>query len=366
MSTYESLGPTSDESDTGSDDYVLLGQRHKKAGESKLSAGVRLLCTTSIVRPLLLGQFLSILLCGTGVFSGLLQNQHVNLPTSQSFLMYALLCLTFSTRLAYHQGERNLFRILISLDGLKYALIGLIDVEANFLVVKAYAYTSVTSVQILDCFSIAVVLLLSRLLLKTQYQRVHYGGVLISLAGLSGLIVADVITGRNGDGTGSNPALGDLFVVLGAIMYGISNVAQEFVVKNYNTSEFLGMLGVFSTLFSGIQIIVLEGDDLSHVNFNYKVVLLWLGYVLFLYLIYTCMAYVIQQTSATVTNLSILSADFYSLILGIFIFNYAFHALYLVAFAVVMLGIAVYTCRPTETTSSPPSVNSPTQIPEKE
>lgn len=360
MSTYESLGPTSDESDCGSDDYILYGQVKNNVNvvESRVKAGVKLLCSRNIVRPLLLGQFLSVLLCGTGIFSGLLQKQDVNLPTAQSFLMYALLCLTYTTRLAYQQGDRNLFKILFSLDGIKYAFIGVIDVEANFLVVQAYAYTTVTSVQILDCFSIAVVLLLSRLFLKTHYRLVHYGGVVISLIGLSGLITADVITGKNGDGNASNPAVGDLLVIFGAMLYGVSNVAQEFVVKNYNTSEFLGMLGVFSTLVSGLQTIIVEGDKLSKIDLNYKVVLLWLGYTLFLYLIYTCMAYVIQKTSATVTNLSVLSADFYALILGIFIFNYSFHVLYLIAFAVVVLGVAVYTCRPTEAPSSSAPVNS--------
>ena len=47
--------------------------------------------------------------------------------------------------------------------------------------------------------------------------------------------------------------MGDLLVICGALMYGVSNIAQEFVVKNYDTSEFLGMLGVFSTFVSGVQ-----------------------------------------------------------------------------------------------------------------
>lgn len=67
--------------------------------------------------------------------------------------MYCALCLIFTTQLAYKQGERNLVNILKSLDGLKYALIGIIDVEANYLVVKAYGYTSVTSVQVRVYFS---------------------------------------------------------------------------------------------------------------------------------------------------------------------------------------------------------------------
>ena len=98
--------------------------------------------------------------------------------------MYALLCLTYTTRLAYYQGERNLFRILSSWDGLKYAVIGLIDVEANFLVVKSYAYTSVTSVQVM-CFFLAFCFLVGHLYslfhpslkfnLNHLYQRVKQG-----------------------------------------------------------------------------------------------------------------------------------------------------------------------------------------------
>ena len=42
-------------------------------------------------------------------------------------------------------------------------------------------------------------------------------------------------------------------MICGAIMYGISNVAQEFVVKTYSRVEFLGMMGLFGTIVSVIQ-----------------------------------------------------------------------------------------------------------------
>ena len=48
----------------------------------------------------------------------------------------------------------------------------------------------------------------------------------------------------------------------------------------------------------------------------------WLGYVICLFLIYTCMTLAIQQTSATTVNVSILSADFYALLFGLFLFHY--------------------------------------------
>ncbi|KAH9525318.1 hypothetical protein Btru_001042 [Bulinus truncatus] len=305
------------------------------------------LFSRNFLQSLLLGQFISILLCGTGVFSGLLQNQGVNVPAAQNFLVYYALGLIFTTQLAYNQQDRNLIKILKSKDFFKYTLIGIIEVEANYMVVKAYSYTSVTSVQILDCFSIAAVLVLSRIWLHTHYRWCHYFGVAISVVGLGGLVAADVITGKNKD-EGVNIALGDSLVIIGAILYGCNNVAQEYVVKNYNKSEYLGMLGLFSTVVSGIQMLILECEEISKIDFSsYKIVLPWFGYFVFLLLIYACMSWVIQKTSATVTNLSLLTADFYALIIGIFVFGYSFHVLYVIAFFVVIFGVAVYSFHPT-------------------
>jgi len=349
MSTYESLGSTFDDENasTESNPKKFFNDDFTKSTRQKIS---QLLCSGEFIRVLALGQLLSILICGTGVFSGLLQQENVNTPTAQSFLMYCVLCLVYTTRLAFTQGDLGLVGVLRSSRGWKYLLIGVIDVEANYFVVKAYGYTSVTSVQVLDCFSIVTVVVLSRLMLKTHYRHTHYGGVCLALVGVVGLILADILTGRNKQEEGpSNPALGDFLVILGATLYGVSNVAQEWLVKEHGRSEFLGMLGLFSTPLAGLQTLFLEEDQLSKVDFtSYKIFLPWLGFVLFLVLIYTCMSYVIQQTSATVTNISILSADFYALVLGIFIFGYSFHFLYLVSFGCVLLGVALYNYKPVD------------------
>lgn len=48
----------------------------------------------------------------------------------------------------------------------------------------------------------------------------------------------------------------------------------------------------------------------------------WLGYVACLFAVYVCMTMAIKQTNATSVNISILSADFYSLLFGLFLFHY--------------------------------------------
>lgn len=51
----------------------------------------------------------------------------------------------------------------------------------------------------------------------------------------------------------SNILLGDGLVLLSASLYAVSNVCQEYTVKNLSRVEFLGMVGLFGTIISTIQ-----------------------------------------------------------------------------------------------------------------
>lgn len=48
--------------------------------------------------------------------------------------------------------------------------------------------------------------------------------------------------------------LGDGLVLLSAVLYAVSNLCQEQTVKNLSLLEFLGMMGLFGTLISGVQL----------------------------------------------------------------------------------------------------------------
>lgn len=54
--------------------------------------------------------------------------------------------------------------------------------------------------QILDCFVILVVMVLSRFFLKSHFKIVHYIGVVVALTGVSCMIIADVLLGKGGSG----------------------------------------------------------------------------------------------------------------------------------------------------------------------
>lgn len=53
---------------------------------------------------------------------------------------------------------------------------------------------------------------------------------------------------------GSDVVVGDVLVLLGASLYAISNVSEEYIVKNLSRMEFLGMVGLIGTVISGLQL----------------------------------------------------------------------------------------------------------------
>ena len=91
---------------------------------------------------------LSLCICGTAITSQYLAERYkVNTPMLQSFINYCLLFLIYTVMLAFQSGSDNLLYILKK-KWWKCILLGLADVEANYLIVRAYQYTTLTSVQV--------------------------------------------------------------------------------------------------------------------------------------------------------------------------------------------------------------------------
>jgi len=53
--------------------------------------------------------------------------------------------------------------------------------------------------------------------------------------------------------TAEDALKGDLLCLAGALLYGICNVAQEYLVKQRPSYEYLGMVGFWASIISGIQ-----------------------------------------------------------------------------------------------------------------
>ncbi|XP_053564529.1 solute carrier family 35 member F2 isoform X2 [Bombina bombina] len=270
----------------------------------------------------------------------------------QSFINYCLLFLVYTTWLAFRTGENGLIYILKK-KWWKYIFLGIADVEANYAIVKAYQYTSITSVQLLDCVGIPVLMALSWFILRSRFRLIHYIAVVVSLLGVGAMVGADILAGREA-GTASNMLIGDLLVILGACLYAVSNVTEEYVVKNLTREEFLGMVGLFGTFISGLQLIIVEYTAIGNIQWDWKVVLLFAVFALCMFGLYSLMPIVIKVTSATSVNLGILTADLYSFFFGLFLFGYKFSGLYIVAFVVIMAGFIMYCSTATYNIEQPP------------
>ncbi|KAL8191043.1 UNVERIFIED_CONTAM: hypothetical protein K2H54_066935 [Gekko kuhli] len=92
---------------------------------------------------------------------------------------------------------------------------------------------------------------------------------------------------------------------------------------------------------------IVEHKDIANIQWNWKIVLLFLAFALCMFGLYSFMPVVIRVTSATSVNLGILTADLYSLFFGLFLFGYKFSLLYLLSFVVIMVGFILYCSTPT-------------------
>lgn len=298
--------------------------------------------------PVLYGQILSLLICGTAVTSTLLvENYNADIPLTQSLCNYVLLALFYGSKLAFstnEAGEKIFFQTMRTV-GWKYLLLAVSDVMANYLIVKAYQFTSLTSVQVLDCFVIPVVMFLSWIVLKTRYKIVHFIGAGIALSGVACMISADVILGKSKQGL--NPLLGDILVLAGATCYGMSNVGMEFFMKGRPAAhtEVLGMYGIFGTFISGTLVLCIERRTLMAFEWTPQTGGVLLGFTMCMFILYTCMPLVMKMSSAATVNLSILTADLYALFVGIYLFHYAFSPLYIVSFFVIFASLLIYNSR---------------------
>ncbi|KAF9577956.1 hypothetical protein BGW38_006517, partial [Lunasporangiospora selenospora] len=329
----------------------------------------------------------------------------VSMPTTQSFLNYLTLAIVY-TIVTIRKGHGGFagWREMVSRRGLSYMLLALVDVEGNYFVVKAYRYTSLFSAMLLDSWTIPCVVLLSMWMLHVRFRRSHLLGVFMALVGLVCLLYSDLDAGRDQDSPGQLPPSppsdvdttlsigqkkgdsffltssspftlpsttgseynfirGDLYCLIGATLYAISNVYQEVLVRRGPPFyELVGQLGFWGTIISGSQILVLERDELRELfgifaagqihaspqtgtafsmvtgqawpsgsgsgsgsdgggRNRLTIVAAIVGFDVALFVMYSVMPLLFRLSSATFVNLSLLTSDFYGLVFGLIFFN---------------------------------------------
>lgn len=298
-----------------------------------------------------------------------LTNQGIYAPTTQSFLNYCLLAVVFGTlhflgpyvctqtavrnngngQVSMHHdsyGSDTSFPAVAELglaqqtSGAKqpsaasnterplqlrrlwpvFAAVAFIDVEANTLVTKAYQYTSLTSVTLLDCFTIPCVMILSWLILRSRYRPGHFLGAFCCIAGLLVLVLGDSWASQGNTASmdidsssasfGSQPLLGDVLVLLGAVLYSVCNVSQELLLGGVQPRELLAFVGMFGAVISGLQAAVLEHQALLTAHWlQLSVAGPMLAFAAAMFCFYSLCPQVLIMGGAAVLNICLLTSD---------------------------------------------------------
>ena len=310
-----------------------------------------------------LGQLLSLLVCASGVFSKQLAQAGIVAPTAQSFATYAMLGLFWSAMVwirptpsdpqaagtaapaaATHVREWRWKSVAW------LVLIAAADVEANYIVIKAYSLTTFTSVQLMGCASLPLAMALSERYLGRRYSALHCLAVVGCVAGLGLLVLSD--TNAESSVGAPAPLIGDLLCFASGSLYAICNVGQEAVLTpakqargrlaaaqakgtdfaratRLQNSVWLALLGVFGSSICAIQILLLERGELSALFEELRsgrqdigrVATQAGGFGLAMFSFYSLAPRLLAARGAVFFNLSLLSTNFWAVVVGRVVFG---------------------------------------------
>lgn len=286
-----------------------------------------------------IGQVLALCITATNTFTTLLASARFNAPALQTLLNYALLALVYNALFLARDGPRAWARTARR-DGWKYLVMAFLDVEGNYFTVLAYQYTNILSAQLLNFWSIVCIVAISALLLHVRYRPTQLIGILVCCGGMGILLASDHLQRRNGGG-GPEMLRGDLYGLLGATLYGSSNVLEEWLVSKAPMHHVLAFIGLLGVLINGVQAAIFDRASLAASQWSDSVAVWLVGYTLCLFLFYTLAPLILRMGSAAFFDISLLTANFWGVI-GVRVFGLSIHFLYPVAFACIVAGLAVY------------------------
>ena len=376
---------------------------------------------------LFVGQFLAFIVSTTGMLTTfLILNHKFHFPLLQCFCTYTLLFLASALLQVFF------FRSMRTLRGplwRTYALLAFCDANANILIVYAYQFSDMPTIQLLMCFSIPSVMLLSFLVYKAElrrsdgtrcilgenfasadgsrtkssglFTRTQYVAACMCIAGVAFLIITDALkSAENALALDVKRAFGNFLSISGVLLYAVSNVGCEYVLKsvagqrhplqlelateehvcevqkpgsrgsalgNHPSTQmhilrvlnYLTNTGFFGALTCLVETIAFEctmgflapgrvSQRLSMLAFSWNEaicsspVLYFFAFCSVMVLIYFLIPVLLLMSSATFLNLSLLGAQFYTLLWASIFFEYRIHTAFAVSFIFTTLGAVLY------------------------
>lgn len=241
-----------------------------------------------------------------------------------------------------------------------YLCLSIFDVGTNFLTLLALKHTSLTSATLLGSLTVPSTMLVCRFLLAKVYKPQHYLGVVLCMTGGILTVWSDV-EHTHDQKTSSHPHsyYGDVLAVVAALFYGIGDAAGEFWTKHVDRKEYLGMLGLFGSIFTLILSALCERDAVYGLFADgdsfFPTIGVIIVYVPLLATYYVSSTLFLVSSDATLLNLSLQSSNLWAIIFSVVAFRETPSALFYAAVVFVVAGVFVY-----EGNTSPNSEPTPT------
>lgn len=296
----------------------------------------------------ILGQILSLCLTAGGTISHKLYHTYgLDVAAMQMALVYLNVAIMFWLALVHFSVEYFWARKLRT-KIIATGLISLLDTAASLLVIHAVAYVNLPMRALLSTISTPVVMTLSRIFLRTNYKLLSVFGASLAVGGVVFASVSQLSTVASGDlkaHLSSDILLGYGMCSLSAVLYGISNVYTEWVTKSGGSLlEYLALSSTFSTAWSMVYLLGFRIEELSSVKmFLTSIAGVYLCICcLSLTLFYSLLPIVMLRSSATLFNLSLLTTNFYSLVVGYWLFGDVIDLSFFISFVMVMLGLILF------------------------
>jgi solute carrier family 35 protein F1/2 len=214
----------------------------------------------------------------------------------------------------------------------------------NNLTVLAYRYTTILSAQLINFWAIVVVVILSFFFLRVRYRWTQIAGIFLCIGGVGVLFGSDHLTGFN-QFDAIDPVKGDLFALLGASFYGLSNTFEEFLVSEHPLYVVIGQLGFWGMFINGTVAGIFDRSSFRSATWNPAVGGYLTGYTLILSLFYSLAPILFRLTSAAFFNISLLTGNFWGVAIGVKVFHYHIHWMYPIAFVLILVGQIIYFLR---------------------
>ncbi|OHS93585.1 Integral membrane protein [Tritrichomonas foetus] len=277
---------------------------------------------------LIVWQLMSMLLTAINVINTLLADRNGStLPLLQLCITYSLLLFTHVWRF-----ERS------EISWIPYLIVSVFNFVGDTTAIVAYNTTSLSSAMLLTTTVVFWVTPLSFFFLKRKYSLVQLFSIAFGFCGVILVFVAD--------GVGDSKWVGNLCSFMSALAYAIANILQEKLVYSASVTLYLCRFSLFTAPISAACSGIFEHKTIRDYNWNTASFLFIFGYSILLAVYYTGIPFVMQFSNATEMNISLLSANFFSLLISIVAFGQKAEWLYLVGFFFIPISITLYTLFP--------------------